>query len=215
MQFDSKNKWYTGLISAPGVSSYLVGRNGSVENLLATPPLHATARVRMEQVHGAGVAVVDQRTTALETTIPAVDAVLTQLPGITLEVRVADCLPILLWHPLGVIGAVHAGRRGTQAGVLKQTLQRLSELVGNLDGLKVWLGPAICQAHYQIDKEQDLHYDLLGENLKQLAELTSGQQIEVSNTTLCTVCNNDQFYSYRKEATESRNYAFLLNHARE
>ncbi|MET7613886.1 laccase domain-containing protein, partial [Streptomyces seoulensis] len=73
--------------------------------------------VWMNQVHGAGVAVVDEPWG--ERPVPEVDALVTTRRGLALAVLTADCVPVLLADPVaGVVAAAHAGRPGMLAGVV-------------------------------------------------------------------------------------------------
>ena len=60
------------------------------------------------------------------------DGLLTRTPGLLLRVGVADCYPLLLYHPKGAVGALHAGWRGVVGGILPKALERL-EAVYRLD----------------------------------------------------------------------------------
>jgi YfiH family protein len=80
-------------------------------------------RLRLiRQVHGAAVAVV-RRGSAHAWNPPEADVIVSDDPAAAIAVRVADCAPILLAdRRVPVVGAVHAGWRGTlrraaQAGV--------------------------------------------------------------------------------------------------
>jgi YfiH family protein len=83
-----------------------------------------------QQVHGAGVAVVDRSSSrGRNGGVAAVDALVTAEPGLGLVVLAADCLPVLLADPAaGVVGAAHAGRQGLAAGVLQAALEAMQAL---------------------------------------------------------------------------------------
>ncbi|BBH18330.1 laccase domain protein [Nocardioides baekrokdamisoli] len=93
------------------------------------------------QVHGD--AVVD----AVPGLRPEADGIVTTTPGITLMVRAADCVPVLLAGS-GVVGAAHAGRKGMAAGVVTRTVERMREL--GADQIRAWIGPSICGACYEV-----------------------------------------------------------------
>jgi YfiH family protein len=103
---------------------------------------------RMRQVHGDEVAVV--RAPAAE--LPEADALVTTVPGLTLMVLVADCVPVLLADPAaGVVAAVHAGRVGVQRGVVGAAVSRMSELGAR--ELTAWIGPHVCGACYEVPEQ--------------------------------------------------------------
>jgi|GEM_PF-3277735 len=59
------------------------------------------------------------------------DALITDQPGLLLTVTVADCTPVLLADPQNrAVAAVHAGWRGTVAGIAKKTLEAMQETFG-------------------------------------------------------------------------------------
>jgi YfiH family protein len=106
--------------------------------------------VRMRQVHGNDVQVVDQAwLDARPADLPRADGLVSDVPGVALVVRVADCVPVLLADPArGVIGAVHAGRPGLVAGVVPATVSAMREL--GAEDLVAWVGPHICGRCYEV-----------------------------------------------------------------
>jgi polyphenol oxidase len=99
----------------------------------------------LRQVHGTTVEVAEEG--AYER--PDADGIVTAATGLTLMVRVADCVPVLLADPdSGVIGAAHAGRLGLQHGVVPATLERMRSL--GADRITAWLGPHICGGCYEV-----------------------------------------------------------------
>ena len=106
--------------------------------------------VTMRQVHGNRVAVVDD----VPHEPPEADALVTATAGLALVVLVADCTPVLLWdRRAGVVGAVHAGRRGLAAGVLPAALEAMHDLGARADRLYAAVGPSICAEHYEVPAE--------------------------------------------------------------
>lgn len=96
--------------------------------------------VWLRQVHGATVVPVAASDTACACGVEA-DALVTADPEIVLAVHTADCAPVALWSPEGVIGAVHAGWRGIEAGVIEAAADAMRDLgASTIDG---WLGPCI------------------------------------------------------------------------
>lgn len=83
------------------------------------------------------------------------DAVATEQPGWLLAVQVADCLPVLLADPQqGVVAAVHAGWRGTLAGIAAKTVGRLrQEFNSKPSKLLAAIGPGIHRCCYEVGAE--------------------------------------------------------------
>ncbi len=96
---------------------------------------------RMSQVHGRGV---------LRALGPGMvgeaDALVTDVPGLLLAVRVADCVPILVLGERGV-AAIHAGWRGLALGVIFAALDELGP------GRAAVIGPCISAESYEVGDE--------------------------------------------------------------
>jgi polyphenol oxidase len=104
--------------------------------------------VWMNQVHGSGVAVVDEPPAA---PLPDTDALVTSTPGLVLVVLVADCVPVLLADAeAGVIAAVHAGREGVRRGVVPEALAAMRRLGARPEATTALLGPAVCGGCYEV-----------------------------------------------------------------
>lgn len=110
--------------------------------------LAPAALVFAEQVHGRGVAVVQDRVVG---PLPGVDALVTSTAGLALVVLAADCLPVLLVDPgAGVVGAAHAGRQGLAGGVLQATVEAMVGLGAGPARITAVLGPAACGRCYEV-----------------------------------------------------------------
>ncbi len=104
--------------------------------------------VAMSQVHGTAVAVVDGPTAE-----PTADALVTAATGLALVVLVADCVPVLLADAeSGVVGAVHAGRAGTVAGVLPRAVAAMVGLGARAEQIRASLGPSVCAGCYEVPR---------------------------------------------------------------
>jgi polyphenol oxidase len=102
---------------------------------------------RMNQVHGADVVVV--RDVATGAARPAADGMVTDRPDLTLAVRVADCVPVLLADAAaGIIGCAHAGRPGLVAGIVPATVASMRHLGAR--SVVAWMGPHVCGACYEV-----------------------------------------------------------------
>ena len=108
------------------------------------------------QVHGAGVRVVGAADTgsgafSLDDAIADADALVTGTPGVVLAILTADCVPIVLHDPVaGVLACVHAGWRGTVAGVSAAALAAMRALGSRPSDVIAGIGPAIAAARYQV-----------------------------------------------------------------
>ncbi len=105
----------------------------------------------MDQVHGAGVVVVDGPADPAAEPPPAADALVTRHTGLALAALVADCVPVLLLdRTAGVAGAVHAGRPGLVAGVVQAAVAAMEGLGARPERLEAAVGPSVCGRCYEV-----------------------------------------------------------------
>ena len=171
----------------------------------------------VHQVHSADVVTVTDPDFAQATPRPRADAMVTRLPGVALAVLTADCQPVLFHDAnAGVIGAAHAGWRGTFDGVLEATLDAMEGLGARRGDTVAVVGPTISQAAYEVGPEfverfldEDREYarffangsgdralfDLPAFGLYRLRQAGVGQAIW---TRHCTYRDAERFYSYRR-----------------
>lgn len=140
------------------------------------------------------------------------DAMVSVQPGVFAGVGIADCTPILLADPVTrVCAAIHAGWKGTVAGIVEKTAKRMMENRGsNPADIIAYIGPCITQTHFEVGDEVAAHFseefktrqgdkwhvDLKAANAAQLEKLGI-LQIEIDPA--CTVENNTDYFSHRKE----------------
>jgi polyphenol oxidase len=116
------------------------------------------------QVHGAGVCVVgpaDRGSGAfsLDDAVDGADALVTSSPGVVLAILTADCVPVVLHDPqAGVLACVHAGWRGTAAGVTAAAVAAMADLGARPGGIVAGIGPAVAADRYQVGP--DVHQAL-------------------------------------------------------
>lgn len=104
------------------------------------------------QVHGTHVVVVTQPWS--HDAAPKADGLATGVPGIALGILTADCAPILFAdRDAGVIGACHAGWRGTLDGIVEATLAAMDGLGAQRANIRAAIGPCIAQNSYQVGPE--------------------------------------------------------------
>ena len=128
----------------PGVEAFTSRR----DSVLPYPVIQG------HQVHGSKVAIIDRPGLTREE-LEGFDAFITNLPGISIGVRTADCVPILLSDPENhVIAAVHSGWKGTVLKVSLVTVERMRECFGTWpEHLHAVIGPCIGSKSFQVGEE--------------------------------------------------------------
>jgi YfiH family protein len=81
---------------------------------------------------------------------PRADAMVTDRPGLALGIVTADCTPVLFADPnAGVIGAAHAGWRGSISGIVEATVAEMRKLGAH--SIAAAIGPTIARRSYEVD----------------------------------------------------------------
>ena len=169
--------------------------------------------VTVNQVHSADVVML----TAPLDPRPRADALVTATPGLGLAVLTADCQPVLFSDPqAGVIGAAHAGWRGSRDGVLEATLNAMEALGANRAAITAVIGPTISQAAYEVgpefldcflqDDPDSQRFFASGTGDRMLFDLPgySQQRLRLAGighaewTRHCTYRDPERFFSFRR-----------------
>ena len=174
----------------------------------------------LRQVHGASVRLVEEAEPLWEEGPgrPQGDAILTRRTDAAVGIAVADCVPILLGDPeSGWVGAVHAGWRGTAAGVLGKAIAAFASRGVRAGALSVGLGPSIGPCCFEVGDEvvetllradpgavaavrrggAKPRVDLVEANRRQA--IAAGVPADrIAAAGLCTVCEPDLLESYRR-----------------
>lgn len=115
----------------------------------------ARAGLRLiRQVHGIASAVA-RRGDAAPWTPPQADIILSDDPDVAIGVRVADCAPVLIAdRRIGVVGAAHAGWRGTAQGVAGAAVSALAREFGSRpEDLITAIGPCLGPCCGEVGEE--------------------------------------------------------------
>lgn len=161
------------------------------------------------------------------------DGLITDIPGVTLTVFGADCLTILLYDPVRrVIGAVHAGWRGTALSIVERAVERMKSDYGcRPEHILAAIGPGISRCCFEtdrdvpeamekalgdaafafVDKKENgkYHVDLKGINslwLNRCGILTTN--IDISPD--CTMCAHEKYWSHRFTKGQRGSQATLI-----
>lgn len=144
------------------------------------------------------------------------DALATSELSRAIGVRTADCVPILLLDARRrAVAAVHAGWRGTAAGISQRALANMREWFESEPGdVYAAIGPCIRVCCYEVGIEVasafaslfpewmavsgKRHVDLPEANRRQLRAAGMAES-QISDSGLCTACLSEQFFSFRRE----------------
>jgi len=191
--------------------------------------------VAVHQIHTDNIVVVDND--AVVTSTPHIlgeaDALITNIKGIALSIRSADCVPILLYDNVKkVVGAVHAGWMGTFMKSAPKAVKRMNEIYGsNPHDIRVAIGPAIGICCYEVDENFHVKFtseygnsinkyfrmqangkpscDLKAMNKAFLSE-AGILEANISVSDLCTMCHSELFYSHRRSGEKRGTMAAFI-----
>ncbi len=163
---------------------------------------HTDGRTWLRQVHSSNVVPVSFAGDAGEG-----DALITDCAGLTLEIRTADCVPILLVDPeRRAVAAIHAGWRGTAGHISKQAIFLFTRRFGTRPAtIQAAIGPAIGACCYEVGPEVSEEFgltgrqrlDLVRENVDQF-RAAGVMPSKIYITGGCTKCDN-RFHSFRRD----------------
>jgi YfiH family protein len=151
------------------------------------------------------------------------DALITNQTGLRIAIRTADCVPILLLDSAQrAIAAVHAGWRGTAAEIVRCAMHKMFTDFGSKP-VEIWaaIGPSIRECCYEVGQEVASRFEgtfpewtglpqkqhgkrnlnLAEANIRQL-RAAGVPHSQIFDSCLCTACNLETFYSFRREPQE-------------
>ena len=158
------------------------------------------------------------------------DIILTDQRQVTLFMRFADCVPIMVHDPRnGVIGIAHAGWMGTLRDVASATVEALKKNYGS-DPREIiaCIGPSIGPDHYEIgadvilqvmqkfgdeseliltSHQGKIHFNLWETN-RLLLERAGVEKIEIAG--VCTACDTGDWFSHRAEKGRTGRFGALM-----
>ena len=148
------------------------------------------------------------------------DALITNVAQVPLLILTADCVPVVIIDPKNkAIGVAHAGWRGTYDKICKNTIDEMvKDYNSNPEDLVCVIGPSIGVCCYEVSEElvekfntnlanHAGKFDIIKDgkhylDLWKINELTlkdcNVKEENIINLQICTNCNHDKFYSYRK-----------------
>ncbi len=181
------------------------------------------------QVHSADVLVM-RATRAAGERPPQADGMVTDDPGLTLFMRFADCVPVLLFDPRRpAVGIVHAGWKGSLARIAARAVTRMQEAFGTRpEDVLAAIGPAIGPDHYPVGPEvveetlrafPHEHAALLPRRGKETCldlwqanalALRQAGVLSIEVAGLCTACHTHEWFSHRAEQGRTGRFGALI-----
>ena len=188
------------------------------------------------QVHGAAVRTVttaDVHTDPYEKVGYEADGLMTDLPGAALVVYCSDCIPILFYDPVRrCVAAVHAGWRGTAAGIVTNAVDRMVHVYGSSrSDILAAIGPGICPDCFETHEDVPnaitaamgtgvLRHITIKENGKFAVDLKAINAMRLEQAGLeadhiavcgvCPSCEPDKFWSHRRLGTDRGSMAAAI-----
>ncbi|OQX63662.1 MAG: multicopper polyphenol oxidase [Desulfococcus sp. 4484_241] len=174
--------------------------------------------VFVKQVHGKNLLVMDGTDTAASGEIKEADAMISAVPGPMLCIKLADCQSVMLYdHIKRVAANIHSGWRGSVANIIGTTVRTMTDKFGCLPSnmlaaISPSLGPCCAEfKNYEKElpeafwkyKDGKNRFDFWQISKKQLTD-AGVPEANIETAGICTSCNTDFFFSYRKEGITGR-----------
>ncbi len=153
-----------------------------------------------EQVHGSRVAVLAEPFRA-DCCVAGADGLVTNQPGVSLGIYVADCCAIYLADPIRrAIGLVHSGKKGTEQAIVLRAIEAMGEHFDTAPAdLVVQLSPCIRPPHYEVDFAAKI-----------VEQVESAGVTQIHDSGRCTASDLAHYYSYRAEKGRTGRLLALL-----
>ena len=182
------------------------------------------------QVHSADT-IIAESPHPIEFEYQKADIILTDKPEVTLFMRFADCVPILVHDPVkNVVGVSHAGWMGTVKDVAGATVNSMRErYASDPANIVACIGPSIGPDHYEVGDDviqsakqlfqedadlvllphgERIHFDLWKAN-QLLLQRAGVEHVELAG--ICTACHTEDWYSHRAEKGKTGRFGALIS----
>ena len=157
------------------------------------------------------------------------DALITNEINKPLIIKVADCVPIILYDKLNRVEAIiHSGWKGTLENITENTIKVMEEKFNSkYKNIQAYIYPSIKQCHFEV--EEDV-YSLFKNKIDNINKYTIRKDIKyyidlqsiikdklinlgitnITDSNICTYCNHDIYHSYRYNHTDKRNILLVM-----
>ena len=157
------------------------------------------------------------------------DALITKDINKPIIIKVADCIPILLYDKENkVISVVHSGWKGTLLDITSKTIEKMENIYNSKpNNIYAYIYPSIRKCHFEV--EYDV-YKQFKDNIKNIDKYTTKKDIKyyidmqsiikdkltklginnIIDTNICTYCNHVKYHSYRYDHADKRNILLAM-----
>ena len=184
-----------------------------------------------KQTHSNNISVIEKREMRgwvdMQDAVENCDALVTAQRGVILAILTADCVPVLLYDPVkSIVAAIHAGWRGTEAGIVAETVAVMQRRFGSkASDILAGIAPSIGKCCYEVGADVAMHFEAYpeaverrgGKYMLDLPEVNREQLIskgvldeKIEMSGICTSCKSDQYFSYRKECGCSGRFMTII-----
>jgi len=199
--------------------------NGSLENrnkFLASIGIDYKNLICAKQVHGRNVVYVGEKDKGkgaldYEHSIADTDGFFTDKKGVPIACLTADCLPVFIYDPMKpAVAILHAGWRSTEKNICAEGVRAMQDKFGSqAHRMIVGFGPSIGPCCFEVEKDfkSNFPYGLIKKDNRVFMDiaLVNQQQLiscgikekNVFDPKICTFSDNENFFSFRKEADKS------------
>ncbi len=228
------------VLNSLGIENAFIGKpfdfsdnnNERVNNISKVLNIDTNKIYQALQTHSSNIETVLENDDVTSVKFNNVDGLITNVRGVTLLIKVADCQGIFLYDPVKeVIGNIHSGWKGTSDKIIIKAIDKMVLEYGcNKENIIVCINPCIQSCHFEIEEDVvNIFIDKIGPLINEFllkGEIKDGKQkyyldlvnlnkkllimygLSKENIYLskeCTVCENGRYHSYRADKTTERN----------
>ena len=155
MKIEEKLLLFPSTLSWMHADFYLNPHNFLAKDLLGKKEMQPNLFAIPEQIHGNRVKYIYSAGK-----YSGIDGLITDIPGITLVLKVADCVPVYIYDSeQKMIGLVHSGWRGSVNSIVPNAIRIFVKNGSNIDKIHLFLGAAICKYCFEVGKEVAEKFD--------------------------------------------------------
>ena len=173
------------------------------------------------QTHSSNISIVDKSKSYAET-----DGLISTTKNLGIGILIADCTPVFLFGVKnGHCGVVHSGWKGTASQITTNALKKFISLGNNPLEIKAIIGPSIDKCCFEVGREVARHFssknlfskkgsklklDLKSEIYEELMKAGLSNK-NIHKDRYCTFCEEEKFFSYRREGALAGRMIAMMN----